>query len=355
MSTLDLIGVSKSFGRTEVLKTIDISLASGEFLVLLGASGCGKSTIMNIIAGLLSPTSGEIRIDGKRINEVHPKNRDIAMVFQSYALYPNLTVERNIGFGLEMRGVPKTERQAAVLKVARILKIDGMLGRKPAELSGGQRQRVAIGRALVREPKIFLFDEPLSNLDAKLRMEMRAELKRLHRLLGTTVVYVTHDQIEAMTLATRIAVMRDGRIDQIGTPEEIYDRPATAFVAEFVGAPPMNMINAILDANGLRLEESGQRVALTIGADAPREVILGLRPEDLHLADASEEHAIAATVDFAEPTGPTLIVFARHGGNPLVASLPPHLQIAPDSQIRLTFSRKNMHIFDRASGNRIQT
>ena len=355
MSTLDLIGVSKSYGRTEVLKTVDISLASGEFLVLLGASGCGKSTILNIIAGLLSPTSGEIRIDGTRINEVHPKNRDIAMVFQSYALYPNLTVERNIGFGLEMRGVPKAERQAAVLKVARILKIDGMLGRKPAELSGGQRQRVAIGRALVREPKIFLFDEPLSNLDAKLRMEMRAELKRLHRLLGTTVVYVTHDQIEAMTLATRIAVMRDGRIEQIGTPEEIYNRPATVFVAEFVGAPPMNMIDATMDADGLRLEESGQRLALTAPADAPREVILGLRPEDLHLADAQEERAIEATVDFAEPTGPALIVFARHGGNPLVASLPPHLHVAPDSRIRLSFSRKNMHIFDKASGKRIET
>ncbi|MDI3337200.1 sn-glycerol-3-phosphate ABC transporter ATP-binding protein UgpC [Defluviimonas aestuarii] len=354
MSTLDLIGVSKSYGITEILTSIDISLASGEFLVLLGASGCGKSTILNIIAGLLSPTSGEIRIDGKRINEVHPKNRDIAMVFQSYALYPNLTVERNIGFGLEMRGVGKAERQAAIVKVARILKIDGLLDRKPAQLSGGQRQRVAIGRALVREPKIFLFDEPLSNLDAKLRMEMRAELKRLHRMLGTTVVYVTHDQIEAMTLATRIAVMREGQIEQIGTPEEIYNRPATAFVAEFVGAPPMNMIDATLDADGLQLEGSGQRIGLPGKRGRSRQVILGLRPEDLHIADASDELVIGATVDFAEPTGPDIIVFARHGGNPLVASLPSHLQIDPESQTRFSFSIENMHIFDRATGQRIE-
>ncbi|MCV2872287.1 sn-glycerol-3-phosphate ABC transporter ATP-binding protein UgpC [Defluviimonas sp. WL0050] len=354
MSTLDLIGVSKSYGSTNILTSIDISLASGEFLVLLGASGCGKSTILNIIAGLLSPTSGEVRIDGKRINEVHPKNRDIAMVFQSYALYPNLTVERNIGFGLEMRGVGKAERQAAIQKVARILKIDGLLDRKPAQLSGGQRQRVAIGRALVREPKIFLFDEPLSNLDAKLRMEMRAELKRLHRMLGTTVVYVTHDQIEAMTLATRIAVMREGQIEQIGTPEEIYNRPATAFVAEFVGAPPMNMIDATLDADCLQLEGSGQRIALPGKRSRSRQVILGLRPEDLHIADASDELVIDATVDFAEPTGPDIIVFARHGGNPLVASLPSHLQIDPESQTRFSFSIENMHIFDRETGQRIE-
>jgi len=355
MSTLELLGISKSYGSTEILKDIDLALADGEFLVLLGASGCGKSTILNIIAGLLTPTSGEIRIDGKRMNEVHPKDRDIAMVFQSYALYPNLTVERNIGFGLEMRGVPKARRLAAIEKVARMLRIEELLQRKPAQLSGGQRQRVAIGRALVREPKVFLFDEPLSNLDAKLRMEMRAELKRLHRLLRTTVVYVTHDQIEAMTLATRIAVMRAGRIEQVGTPEEIYNRPATVFVAEFVGAPPMNMLEATLNEEGLRLDASGQRLALPIRSVGPRPVLLGLRPEDLHLADAGEANAIDVTVDFADLTGPDVIVFARHSGNPLVASLSPHSQVAAESRIRLAFSHDNMHLFDRSSGRRIET
>ncbi len=353
MSALELKAISKSYGSTQILKDVNLALDSGEFLVLLGASGCGKSTILNIIAGLLTPTTGEVRIDGKRVNEVHPKNRDIAMVFQSYALYPNLTVERNIGFGLEMRGVAKPARQAAAARVARMLKIEGFLDRKPAQLSGGQRQRVAIGRALVREPKIFLFDEPLSNLDAKLRMEMRAELKRLHRMLGTTVVYVTHDQIEAMTLATLIAVMRDGRIEQIGTPEEIYNRPATAFVAEFVGAPPMNMIEATMDAEGLRLDGSGERLALSGSTGAPRRVILGLRPEDVHLANPSDDHVIEATVDFAELTGPDIIVFARHGGNPLVASLAPHSRIEPDTRVRFSFAQRNMHIFDRETGRRI--
>ncbi len=353
MSTLDLIGIGKSYGATEVLRSIDISLASGEFLVLLGASGCGKSTLLNVIAGLLSPTTGEIRIDGKRVNEVHPKDRDVAMVFQSYALYPNLSVRRNIGFGLEMRGVPRARRDEAVARVARMLQIDGLLDRKPAELSGGQRQRVAIGRALVREPKIFLFDEPLSNLDAKLRMEMRAEIKHLHRLLATTVVYVTHDQIEAMTLATRIAVMNNGAIEQIGSPEDIYRRPATVFVASFVGAPPMNLIEATWDGRGLHLDGSGQTLALPAPDAAPRPVTLGVRPEDLRLADPADELAIAATVDFAELTGPDRIVFSRLAGVPILASLPPHSHVTADEQVRLTFSKRDMHLFDRGSGKRI--
>ena len=353
MSTLDLIGISKSYGTTEVLKAIDIRLASGEFLVLLGASGCGKSTLLNIISGLLAPTAGEIRIDGTRVNQVHPKDRDIAMVFQSYALYPNLTVRRNIGFGLEMRGVPRDRRMEATEKVARMLQIEGLLDRKPAELSGGQRQRVAIGRALVREPKIFLFDEPLSNLDAKLRMEMRAEIKRLHRLLDTTIVYVTHDQIEAMTLASRIAVMNKGQIEQIGTPEEIYGRPATVFVASFVGAPPMNMIEATLEGNGLHLAGSGPPQPLAGITGPPRKVILGLRPEDIRIADPADDMAIEVTIDFAELTGPNVLVFARMNGNPIIASLPPHSDIRPDTVVRFTFSRRDIHLFDKGSGKRI--
>ena len=246
MSALVIDNVSKRFDGVEVLKGIDLSLAHGEFLVLLGPSGCGKSTLLNIIAGLLEPTSGDVRIGDRSVIGIHPKDRDIAMVFQSYALYPNMTVERNIGFGLEMRRVPATERREAVHRAAAILQIEPLLARRPAELSGGQRQRVAIGRALVRKPAVFLFDEPLSNLDAKLRMEMRGELRRLHELLGATVVYVTHDQIEAMTLATRIAVMNHGRIEQIGTPSEIYDRPANLYVAGFVGSPAMNVLTATL-------------------------------------------------------------------------------------------------------------
>ena len=353
MSTLDLVGISKSYGATEVLKNIDVSLASGEFLVLLGASGCGKSTLLNIISGLLSPTSGEVRIDGTCVNQVHPKDRDIAMVFQSYALYPNLTVSRNIGFGLEMRGVSRGKRTEAIEKVARMLRIEGLLDRKPAELSGGQRQRVAIGRALVRDPKVFLFDEPLSNLDAKLRMEMRAEIKHLHRILGTTVVYVTHDQIEAMTLATQIAVMNKGVIEQIGTPEDIYSRPATVFVASFVGAPPMNMIEATMDGQGLLFDGTTQRLPLAGAGDPGRKFILGLRPEAIHLGDPDDDFVIETTVDFAELTGPNVIIFSRLNGLPILASLPPHSHVPADEGARLSFSRRDMHLFDRESGKRI--
>jgi multiple sugar transport system ATP-binding protein len=275
------------------------------------------------------------------------------MVFQSYALYPNLTVSRNIGFGLEMRGVPLTRRKEAIEKVARMLRIDGLLDRKPAELSGGQRQRVAIGRALVRNPKIFLFDEPLSNLDAKLRMEMRAEIKHLHRMLGTTVVYVTHDQIEAMTLATRIAVMNKGAIEQIGTPEDIYSRPATVFVASFVGAPPMNMIEATFDAQGLLLDGTEQRLQLPGEGQTGRKVTLGVRPEDIHLGDPDDDLMIETVIDFAEPTGPNVIVLSRLNGFPILASLPPHSHVTADEIARFTFSRRNLHVFDRESGKRI--
>jgi multiple sugar transport system ATP-binding protein len=358
MSTLELVGIRKSFGAAEVLKGIDIALPDGEFLVLLGASGCGKSTILNIVAGLLSPSAGEVRIDGRTVNAVHPKNRDIAMVFQSYALYPNLSVARNIGFGLEMRRVPRAEREAAVRRVAQMLKIEALLDRRPADLSGGQRQRVAIGRALVREPKIFLFDEPLSNLDAKLRMEMRAELKRLHRMLKATIVYVTHDQIEAMTLATRIAVMRDGRIEQIGTPEEIYNRPATRFVAEFVGSPPMNLLPAVLDADGLHLEGRDGALepplAARLRSAAARPVVLGLRPEDLRPAAETDRMVIEAEVDFAELTGPDMMVFATRAGQQLVASLPPRARLDRDGPSRFAFSEAAMHLFDRETGHRIE-
>src|ERR1700690_2566382 len=242
MATLEIRTLRKRFGSLEILKSIDISLENGGFLVLVGPSGCGKSTLLNTIAGLESISSGEILIGGQVVNDLHPSKRDIAMVFQSYALYPNMSVAENIAFGMEMRGVPKPEREKAVAAVAKTLQIEHLLSRRPSQLSGGQRQRVAMGRALVRQPRVFLFDEPLSNLDAKLRVDMRVEIKRLHQQTGTTIVYVTHDQIEAMTLATKIAVLKDGELQQVGTPHEIYNSPSNLFVADFMGSPAMNLL-----------------------------------------------------------------------------------------------------------------
>src|SRR5476651_1023165 len=248
MAALSVRGLRKRFGSTEVLKGIDLTVENGEFAVLLGPSGCGKSTLLNVIAGLEQPDGGTVEIGERVVNAVPPKDRDIAMVFQSYALYPAMTVRGNITFGMECRGVPKAAQRSAVERVAKLLQIGQLLERKPGELSGGQRQRVAMGRALVRDPVLFLFDEPLSNLDAKLRVEMRMEIKRLHQRLGTTIVYVTHDQIEAMTLATRIAVMHSGEILQFDDPQTIYDRPANLFVAQFMGSPPMNVVPVRLQA-----------------------------------------------------------------------------------------------------------
>ncbi|MDE1992139.1 MAG: sn-glycerol-3-phosphate ABC transporter ATP-binding protein UgpC [Rhizobiaceae bacterium] len=353
MSALEIQNIRKTYGDVETLKGIDIALESGEFLVLLGPSGCGKSTLLNIIAGLAEATSGDVRIGGRTVIGVHPKDRDIAMVFQSYALYPNLSVHRNIGFGLEMRKVPAAERDKAVREAAKLLQIEALLDRKPSQLSGGQRQRVAIGRALVRKPEVFLFDEPLSNLDAKLRMEMRTELRRLHQMLQTTVVYVTHDQIEAMTLATRIAVMRDGRIEQLGTPEEIYNRPATLYVATFVGAPPMNLLNATVEDGGLSIDGTPVILPLPHGAqklDQGRELVVGIRPEALHLSAGG---VIEATCEVAELTGPELIVTARAGSQRLTASLPPRTIVQTGDMLKLDFENDTLHIFDRASGQRI--
>ncbi|MDC9811003.1 ABC transporter ATP-binding protein [Rhizobium binxianense] len=352
MSALEIQNIRKTYGEVETLKGIDIALESGEFLVLLGSSGCGKSTLLNIIAGLAEATSGDVRIGGRSVLSVHPKDRDIAMVFQSYALYPNLTVHRNIGFGLEMRKVPAPERDRAVRDAAKLLQIEKLLDRKPSQLSGGQRQRVAIGRALVRKPEVFLFDEPLSNLDAKLRMEMRTEIKRLHQMLKTTVVYVTHDQIEAMTLASRIAVMRDGRIEQLGTPEEIYNHPATLYVATFVGAPPMNLLEAT--ARDGRLALSGSDISLPLPArfretaGNGRDLILGIRPEALRTDGTGP--SIEATLEVAELTGPELVVTALTGNQRLTACLPPRTPIRDGEKFTLFFDEEAMHLFDSETG-----
>src|SRR5690242_17725389 len=293
MSALSVSDVHKRFGPTEVLKGISLEIGSGEFTVLVGPSGCGKSTLLNIIAGLERQSSGTIEIGGRVVNDVAPKDRDIAMVFQSYALYPSMTVRQNITFGMECRHVPKKEQEAALANVARLLQIEPLLGRKPAQLSGGQRQRVAMGRALVRDPLLFLFDEPLSNLDAKLRVEMRTEIKKLYKTLGKTTVYVTHDQVEAMTLASRIAVMHQGRLQQFAEPSEVYERPANMFVAGFMGSPSMNFLPAEIVAAdgrpGIALgNAAGAAIVLKLPAERAaavgspgRRVVFGVRPEHL--------------------------------------------------------------------------
>ncbi|EJN06253.1 sn-glycerol-3-phosphate ABC transporter ATP-binding protein UgpC [Phyllobacterium sp. YR531] len=358
MSALELVDIRKRYGTVETLKGIDLSLADGEFLVLLGSSGCGKSTLLNIIAGLAEATGGDVRIGDRSVTGVHPKNRDIAMVFQSYALYPNMSVARNIGFGLEMRKVAEAERNVAVQKTAKILQIENLLGRKPSELSGGQRQRVAIGRALVRDPQIFLFNEPLSNLDAKLRMEMRTELKRLHQMLGTTIVYVTHDQIEAMTLATRIAVMRNGQIEQLATPDEIYNRPATRYVASFVGSPPMNMLDATFADGIAHIDGTLSGIPLPPelhkAASLARDITVGIRPEGLTLSNEEETgFAIDAKIEVVELTGPELVVSATVGKQRLTASLPPRSQVTAGTSQRFAIDADALHVFDRATEKRI--
>jgi multiple sugar transport system ATP-binding protein len=319
MATLTISRLFKRFGPVEVLKGIDLEAKTGEFITLVGPSGCGKSTLLAMIAGLESVSEGEIRIDGVLVNSVAPKDRDIAMVFQSYALYPTMTARQNITFGMESRGVPKPEQEAAVKRVASLLKIEQLLNRKPGQLSGGQRQRVAMGRALVRDPKLFLFDEPLSNLDAKLRVDMRTEIKKLHQRVGKTTIYVTHDQIEAMTLASRIAVMHHGALQQFDEPQAVYDRPANMFVAGFMGSPSMNFI-----PGDLRAFDGGAGVAIALvdGAEATLplasplgptpadgKVMLGVRPEHLFRYDANlkaQKPALAlmkAPVEVVEPTG----------------------------------------------------
>ena len=355
MGALSLVGVTKTYGTAQTLKGVDLALEEGEFLVLLGPSGCGKSTILNIIAGLLEPTSGDVRIGTRSVIGVHPKDRDIAMVFQSYALYPNLTVARNIGFGLEMRGVARAARAAAVARVAETLQITALLDRRPGALSGGQRQRVAIGRALVRDPAIFLFDEPLSNLDAKLRMETRTEIKRLHQSLGKTMVYVTHDQIEAMTLASRIAVLRDGRIEQFGTPEEVYRHPASLFVAGFVGSPGMNLLPGRVAGKGLVV---GGAVSLPVlaGHDGLRDgraVTFGIRPECLALVAPDAPRAIAARVDVVELTGPEKLVILNVGDDHMLVTLPATTALRAGDLCHVAPEAEAIVLFDSETGLRL--
>ena len=354
MGALSIRGVTRHYGAVQILKGIDIEVEAGEFLILVGASGCGKSTLLNIIAGLDTPTSGTVHIAERDVTHALPKDRDIAMVFQSYALYPNMNVAQNISFGLEMRNVPKADREAAVQRVAKMLQIGHLLDRKPGQLSGGQRQRVAMGRALARNPVLFLFDEPLSNLDAKLRVEMRAEIKRLHSLAQVTTVYVTHDQVEAMTLGDRIAVMKEGRVEQLGTPDDIYSRPATRFVAEFIGSPAMNVVEGQrsgsgIAAHGIELAlNDGQRHA--IGQAGSGSVLYGLRPEALTLAN---DGGLPGTVSMLEPTGPETYAMLDTPVGKLVARVPGKVHHHVGERVFLRWSAEAAHVFDAKTEARL--
>ncbi|PHP65979.1 sugar ABC transporter ATP-binding protein [Zhengella mangrovi] len=363
MSGIRLDKVFKRFGTTEVIKGIDLEIEDGEFIVLVGPSGCGKSTLLNLVAGLETLSSGTIRIGDRVVNDIPPRDRDIAMVFQSYALYPTKTVRDNITFGMVTRRVPRAEQDAAVDEVSSLLHIDKLLERKPGQLSGGQRQRVAMGRALVRKPDVFLFDEPLSNLDAKLRIEMRTEIKKLHQRLGKTIVYVTHDQIEAMTLATRIAVMDNGHIRQFGDPETIYEHPVDLFVAGFMGSPPMNMLRGRLKRDGSAVAvDAGEglvfplpeRLALRLQQPEGHEVVLGLRPETIFAAGTelpgADRFIFERPVDVIEPTGPDTMVVFQAGGTEAIARVRPQDAKAPGESFRFEVEMAKAKLFDGKTG-----
>jgi len=349
MAAVSLNGVRKAFGTTAVVHGVDIAIEDGEFCVLVGPSGCGKSTLLRMIAGLENISGGEIRIGGRVVNHVHPKERDIAMVFQNYALYPHMTVAANMGFSLALRGESKAVIDERVRKAAGILDLTPYLERYPRQLSGGQRQRVAMGRAIVRDPQVFLFDEPLSNLDAKLRVAMRTEIKELHQRLKTTTIYVTHDQIEAMTMADKIVVMHDGLVEQIGAPLELYDRPANRFVAGFIGSPAMNFIPG--KARGGRVAIAGDGYSVAAGAklEENREVVLGIRPEHLEIAADGFEVEVVVV----EPTGSETQLFARLGGQEIAAVFRERHEFVPGQRIRLRPRADCLHLFDPSSGQRI--
>jgi len=352
-------GVDKKYGDVFVIEDLNLNVLDEEFLVLVGPSGCGKTTALRMIAGLEEISRGTVAIGDRVVNDVAPKDRDIAMVFQNYALYPHMTVRENLEFGLRMRRTPDAEREARVAEAAELLGLASLLDRKPAQLSGGQRQRVALGRAIVRHPAVFLFDEPLSNLDAKLRVQMRAEIKRLQQRLKTTTVYVTHDQVEAMTMGSRIAVMHRGKIQQLGTPREIYDRPENLFVASFVGTPPMNFFPATLDDG--HAAASGFSLPIP-SALAPRlpggtKVILGIRPEDLvpSREEARGQSApLPLVVDVVEPLGDALLVHGRAGEATVVGKLEPHQNPRVGERFDLWVELERMHVFDAATEERVK-
>ncbi|MGL5116374.1 MAG: ABC transporter ATP-binding protein [Beijerinckiaceae bacterium] len=357
MAALDIAGVTKAFGPVKVLHGIDIAVADGEFLVLVGPSGCGKSTLLRMIAGLESVTGGEMKIGGRLVNDLPPRDRDIAMVFQDYALYPHKSVRDNIGFGLRMRNVAPAEIQTRVDDAAKVLQIGHLLDRKPGQLSGGQRQRVAMGRAIVRDPKVFLFDEPLSNLDAQLRAEMRVEIKKLHQRFRNTVVYVTHDQVEAMTLADRIAVMMGGHVEQLGSPDDIYNRPRTVFVAGFTGSPPMNFAPCVVETGGAALVLEGgvklpvpaeRRTLLATAAAKPMR--FGIRPEHITVATAGDPTAIDAQVLLTEPLGSDTLALLKVGAVEMTGRFAPDAGLKVGQPTRVALAMPKFHLFDPETG-----
>ena len=354
MASVTLTDVRKVYGGSvEAVRGVSLEIDDGSFCVLVGPSGCGKSTLLRMIAGLETITSGEIRIGERVVNEIEPSERDIAMVFQNYALYPHMNVYDNMAYGLRNRRTPKPEIDARVREAARILGIEPYLERKPRELSGGQRQRVAMGRAIVRKPHVFLFDEPLSNLDAKLRVQMRVEIKRLQRSLGVTSVYVTHDQIEAMTLSDKLVVMSEGRIEQIGTPAEVYRRPATRFVATFIGSPPMNILPGAVAGPGFVSVGDARLPAADVpdGRKAGAPIEIGIRPEDLRVVPG--EAAFRAEVDFVEELGATQLFHGKIGGGEFVVQAPTGRISADTRQLALAVDPANVHLFDPETGRRL--
>ena len=355
MASVVIRDARKAFGLTAVIHGVSVDINDGEFVVLVGPSGCGKSTLLRMIAGLENITGGEISIGGRVVNNLPPKERDVAMVFQNYALYPHMTVAANMAFSMKLRGAPKQEIDERVNRAAAILGLGPYLERFPRQLSGGQRQRVAMGRAIVRDPQVFLFDEPLSNLDAKLRVQMRTEIKELHQRLKTTTVYVTHDQIEAMTMADKIVVMHDGIVEQIGTPLELYDNPANQFVAGFIGSPAMNFLKGTIRVNGIAMFEGPNGVKLPV-ANAPASAngaaaVYGIRPEHFTLADDGAE----AEIVVIEPTGSETQVFAKLGGEEVVAVFRERHQFKPGEKIKLKPDPKLVHLFDAATGKRLNS
>ena len=357
MSSVEIKNVKKAYGNHTVIQDATISIPSGSFTVLIGPSGCGKSTLLRMIAGLEEITGGTISVGDRVINDVEPKDRDIAMVFQNYALYPHMTVAQNMGFSLRLARRPKAEIDSRVVEVSKILGLEPLLDRFPKQLSGGQRQRVAMGRAIVRNPKVFLFDEPLSNLDAKLRVQMRGELKQLHRRLGATTVYVTHDQIEAMTMGDRVVVMRDGNVEQVGHPLELYDSPENVFVASFIGSPAINLLEGVVEKAGekpvLRLK-GGQTLALpsdVAGLESGRAVTFGIRPEYIEQGGEGDDVEIDVTV--VEPTGSDTHVVGLLGGETVEVMLRKRIKAAPDTKLKLRWDPEHVLLFDTATGRRL--
>ena len=355
MSSVELDRICKRYGSVSVIEDLNLDVRDGELLILVGPSGCGKSTLLRVIAGLESISGGDLRIGGRLVNEVPPRDRNIAMVFQSYALYPHKTVAQNMGFSLMLAKRPKPEIERKVREAADILNLGGLLDRYPRQLSGGQRQRVAMGRAIVRAPEVFLFDEPLSNLDAKLRVQMRAEIKALHERLGTTMIYVTHDQVEAMTMADRIVVLNRGHIEQVGAPLELYDRPANLFVADFIGSPSMNLMPGRVNGDGFR-SDGGGLIPLPPGLlSADRDLVLGIRPQHLVPATAGAPISFSSRVLLQEPTGDETLIEFAFGGDRIRAAFRERAVVGSGESFSLSFDPAHLHVFDKASGHRLST